>query len=363
MTDHLSAEHEQLRATIRQFLAAAAPEAHVRELMETDDAHDPAIWKRLAGELGLTGLAIPEEFGGSGFGLTELGIVGEELGRALLPCPLLAGVLASAAILTTDDHDAAARYLPGIADGTTLATLVVSASGAGWNPGAAPQAVRDGAHWRVTGGQRLVLDAQLADLLVVFARSDAGPALYAVEKGAEGVHIEPEPGLDRTRRLAGVTFADAPGRKIGESFAAVPAVEHALRTGTVMLAAEQVGGCDRVLAMTRDYALQRHQFGRPIGSFQVIKHMLADMLVETELARSAYLGAVGQDSAVSAGVAKSTCSAAYVAVASAAIQVHGGIGFTWEHPAHLYFKRATSDRILFGSPDFHRERVAAALGI
>jgi alkylation response protein AidB-like acyl-CoA dehydrogenase len=293
----LSAEQEELRHVLRQFLEAKSPESAVRAQMATDRGFDQAVWRQMSDQLGLPGLAIPESYGGSGFGPVELGVVLEEMGRALLCAPYFATVvLAANALLHCGDEQAKTDLLPGIASGDTIATLAVTEQ----------------------------------------ARLD----------------------LDRV-----------PGRLIGIEGAGGQIIEHVLDLAAVALAAEEVGGAQKVLEASVEYAKLRIQFGRPIGSFQAIKHKCADVLLAVETARSAAYyaarcAASGSDELPSvASLAKAYCSDAYVKAASENIQIHGGIGFTWEHPAHLYLKRAKSAQSMLGTSVYHRERLADHIGL
>jgi alkylation response protein AidB-like acyl-CoA dehydrogenase len=368
-----SEEQEELRASLRRFLEERSPESEVRRLMATDEGYDRAVWQQMADQLGLCGLAIPEEYGGSGFGFEELAIVFEEMGRALLCAPFFASVgLAANLLLAVEDESARTDYLPGIAAGTTIATVALAEPSGRWDEEGIQLAASGGvspAEWRLSGEKRYVLDAHLADLLLVPARTPAGVSIFAVERGARGLTTTSVATMDETRKQARVTFEDTPARLLGTDGAGWPAVSDMLDLAAVALAAEQVGGAQRVLEMAVQYAKDRIQFGRPIGSFQAIKHKCADMLVEVESARSALYyaawaaGAGDPELPAVASLAKSYCSEAYFHAAAQNIQIHGGIGFTWEHPAHLYFKRAKSSELLFGDPAYHRELLAQRVGI
>ena len=367
-----SQEQDELRTVVRSFLAKYSDEAAVRRLAADPRGHDVVVWRRMAGELGLQGLAVPEEYGGSGFGYVELGVVFEEAGRALLCEPYFATVaLAAEALLRCADERARADLLPGIASGATIATLALTEDGGRWDEPGVRLAARDTADgWRLTGAKTYVTDGLLADLLLVAARTPAGISLFAVDAGAAGLTRTPLPTLDQTRKQARLDFTGTPARLIGAEGTAWPVLERTLATASVLLAAEQVGGAAAALDAAVDYARIRVQYGRPIGSFQGIKHKCADMLVEIESARSAaYAGLWALDAgdateiAVAAALAQAFCSEAFTKVAGDNIQVHGGIGFTWEHPAHLYFKRAKSSEVLLGTPSYHRELLAARLGI
>ncbi|MEU3336968.1 acyl-CoA dehydrogenase family protein [Streptomyces sp. NPDC006668] len=367
-----SQEQDELRTVVRSFLAKYSDEAAVRRLSADPRGHDAVVWRRMAGELGLQGLAVPEEYGGSGFGYVELGVVFEEAGRALLCEPYFATVaLAAETLLRCADDRARADLLPGIASGATIATLALTEDTGRWDePGIRLTAHDTPGGWRLTGAKTYVPDGLLADLLLVAARTPAGVSLFAVGADAAGLTRTFLPTLDQTRKQARLEFADTPARLIGAEGTAWPVLERTLATASVLLAAEQVGGAAAALDAAVDYARIRVQYGRPIGSFQGIKHKCADMLVEIESARSAaYAGLwaldAGDDTetAVAAALAQAFCSEVFTKVAGDSIQVHGGIGFTWEHPAHLYFKRAKSSEVLLGTPSYHRELLAARLGI
>jgi alkylation response protein AidB-like acyl-CoA dehydrogenase len=369
-----SEEQDELRKVVRSFLAKHSDEANVRRLAADPQGHDPVVWRRMAGELGLQGLALPEEYGGSGFGYVDLGIVFEETGRALLGGPYFATVaLAAEALLRCADEQARHDLLPGIASGGTVATLALTEDSGRWDEqGIRLTAAHDEAGgWRLTGVKTYVPDGHLADLLLVAARTPSGISLLAVETAdAPGLTRIPLPTLDQTRKQARLEFTDTPARLLGSEGAAWPALERTLATAAVLLSAEQVGGAAAALDAAVAYAKIREQYGRPIGSFQGIKHKCADMLMEIESARSAAYGGLwaldaGDETeiAMAAALAQAVCSEAFTKVAADNIQVHGGIGFTWEHPAHLYFKRAKSSEVLLGTPSYHRELLAARLGI
>ncbi|MEU6751695.1 acyl-CoA dehydrogenase family protein [Spirillospora sp. NPDC046719] len=352
-------EQRELRDALRRFFADRSPSAEVRRLMETAEGHDPKMWAQMAEQLGLQGLAVPEEHGGAGFGVRELAVVFEEMGRAVVCAPFLATITAAEALRAGEGgHD----LLPGIADGSTIATLAIAEDGGSWDLDAVETRFEGGV---LRGTKSFVLDGCLAGLVLVAAKDEDGAGLYAVDADAEGMTRTSMPTLDQTRKLARIVFDGTPARRVGGA----DAIRHALDVAAVALAAEQLGGAQRTLDMTVEYAKVRHQFGRPIGSFQAIKHRCADMFVLVESARSAVLNAAAaadespEELPRAAALAKAYCSDAFFHTAGEAIQLHGGIGFTWEHDAHLYFKRAQSSRQLFGSPDAHRERLAALAGI
>jgi alkylation response protein AidB-like acyl-CoA dehydrogenase len=366
-----SPEQEELRRSVRRFLDDKSPTSAVRALMEDVDGYDPAVWKQMAGQLGLHGLTIPEEYGGSGFGFVELVIVLEEMGRSLVPAPYFSTVvLAAQAILDSGDTAAAGQLLPGIADGSTIATLAFTEDSGRWDlDGIALSAAQSGSGWTLTGAKSYVVDGHLADLVLVAARTPGGLSLFAVDGNAPGLTKTALPTLDQTRKLARLEFDEVEGRLVGTEGSAAEGLTRTLDKVAVALAAEQVGGAQQVLEMAVEYAKVRYQFGRPIGSFQAIKHLAADVLLQVESAKSAaYYAAwaAAEDSEelpVVASLAKAYCSDAYFFAAAENIQIHGGIGFTWEHDAHLYFKRAKSTQLFLGDSAFHRERLAQKIGI
>jgi alkylation response protein AidB-like acyl-CoA dehydrogenase len=366
----LTEEQEELRDSVRRFLSDRAPMSRVRQVMESPDGYDRALWERMAGELGLQGVAVPEGYGGSGLGSVELSVVMEELGRSLLPSPFLASaVLATSALLAIDDEEARRDLLPDLASGRRVATLAVAEDICGWDAGRSLTAASlHGGEWRIRGAKTPVLDGASADLLLVVAQTDGELGFFAVDGDAEGVQREQLAGLDLTRRMARLRLADAPARRLVAEDGA-GALGRTLDAASVALAAEQLGGLQRCLDMSVAYAGARAQFGRPIGSFQAIKHLCADMHVAMELARSAvrfaaWAAAESPDELpVAAALARAYCSEAYFKVAADTIQVHGGIGFTWEHDAHLYYRRAKSSELLFGSPAQARAQLADRLGI
>jgi alkylation response protein AidB-like acyl-CoA dehydrogenase len=364
-------EQEELRKTVRSFLENKSSEEAVREMMETEDGFDPAVWSQMGEQMGLQGLSIPEEFGGSGYGFVELGIVLEEMGRALLCAPFFStAVLAANTLLQSGDAAAQAKYLPGIASGETIATLAyVEPSGKWDESGITMEATKSGDGYTLSGTKSFVLDGNAASLILVAAKTGAGTSLFAVAGDASGLTKTNLSTMDQTRKQAKLDFADTPAELIGDEGKGWDTLETVLDLAAVALAAEQVGGAQMVLEMAVDYAKVRVQFGRPIGSFQAIKHKCADMLLEVESAKSAaYYGMwcaseMNDELASTASLAKAYCSEAYFHAAAENIQIHGGIGFTWEHPAHLYFKRAKSSELLFGDPTYHREQLAQRIGI
>ncbi|MEB4212182.1 acyl-CoA/acyl-ACP dehydrogenase [Mycobacterium sp. 94-17] len=367
---NLTDEQLELRHTVRSFLAGKADEAQVRRQMESPQGYDPAVWGQLSDQLGLTGLAIPEKFGGQGFTFVELGIVVEEMGRALLPAPYFASIVLAANVLLHCGDDAAQkRYLPGIASGATLATLAVTEASGRWESGAIDLQAHDaGGEWVLNGAKSYVLDGCSAGVLLVVARTGAGISLFAVDE-FDRVTRRPLSTLDQTRKQARIEFNNAPATLVGRDGEAWPLLMRVFALGSAALAAEQIGGAQRCLEMAVDYAKARRQFGKPIGSFQAIRHKCADVFLDIECARGAAYYAVGaaaelaEELPAAASLAKAHSSDAYVHAATANVQIHGGIGFTWEHPAHLYFKRARSSGHLLGDATFHRGLLADRIGL
>ena len=377
-----SEEQEELRRSVRRFLDDKSPVTEVRRLMETTDGYDPKVWAQMANELGLQSLHIPEAYGGQGFTFVELVVVLEEMGRALLCAPFFSTVcLAANAVLNAGTDEQRSALLPGIASGETIATLAFTEPSGKWDAnGITMEAVPSASGPDGSGGYTLdgtkmfVLDGHVADLVVVAARAAGtggteGISFFTVAGDAPGLTRTPLPTMDQTRKQAKLEFSGVKASLLGEAGAGWAALSKTLDQVAVCLAAEQVGGAQRCLDMAVAYAKVRIQFGRPIGSFQAIKHKCADMLLEVESSKSAayYAGwAAAEDNdelPVVASLAKSYCSEAYFHAAAKNIQIHGGIGFTWEHDAHLYFKRAKSSEILFGDPTYHRELLAQRIGI
>ena len=373
----IATEQQELRDAVRRFLADRAPLARVRELMETPDGIDRPVWRQAGAQLGLQGIAIPEEYGGAGFSFVEQAIVLEELGAALYGGPYLASaVLAATALLSAPDQVARAKLLPPIASGQTVATLAVAEDDGSWDPAAVRltasrvASAAPGGGWILDGHKSFVLDGHAADLILVVAATDSGLSLFGVRAGAAGLNRRVLPTLDQTRKLARLEFRSvSSARLIGAPGEAGTVLARSLDVAAIALAAEQLGGAQRALDMAVGYAKTRHQFGRPIGSFQAIKHRCADLLLEVSSLRSAVryaAAAVAEDSAeipVVAAMTKAYASDVYFDVAAENIQIHGGIGFTWEHDAHLYFKRAKSSELFLGDASYHRERLARRIGL
>ncbi|MGW2048896.1 acyl-CoA dehydrogenase family protein [Streptomyces sp. NPDC001858] len=372
MAPTFTEEHETLRSTLRRFLADKAPRESVRRAMESEEGHDPALWRQMAGQLGLHALALPRQYGGFGGGPLELGIVMEELGRALVPSPYFSTVaLAGQALVASGDDTAMARWLPAIADGSLTGTLALAEEAGSWRvEDVAASATRggDGA-WTVSGTKMFVVDGCTAGLLLVVARTDTGPGLFAVDDAAAGVTRTPLETLDPTRRLARIDLDGAPAARVGPDGDATAYLRTVIDLAVVALASEQVGGAQACLDAAVRYAKVRVQFGRPIGSFQAVKHKCADLLLRVEAARSAAYHAMSVaaegpgELPVAAALAGAYCADAFTHAAKEHLQIHGGIGYTWEHDAHLHLKRAKSSEQLFGSPATHRGRLAELVGI
>ena len=364
-----SSEADDLRGAVREFLKATSPSSRVRDLMTTEMGYDEVVWQQMAEQLGLHGIAVPDHYGGAGAGIRELSVVFEEMGAALLCSPFFSTVaMAIPAIVTSGDQQAMEDYLPSLADGTSTATLVLNERFDAWDPAAVTlTAQRDGGTFRVTGEAAVVLDGHTADLVLVAATSGSGISLLAIAADADGMKREPLATLDRTRKLARISFDNADARLIGEDGAAADGLARTYDLAVVALAAEQVGAAQRCLDMAVDYAKERIQFGRAIGSFQAVKHRCADMLVLVEGARSAAVHAAeaaeGIDLSIAASVAKMACSEAFLHIALDCMRIHGGIGFTWDHPAHVYFRRAASSQLLLGGPAVSHERLLERMGI
>ncbi|MFG2244508.1 acyl-CoA dehydrogenase family protein [Spirillospora sp. NPDC048823] len=362
----LDAEQEELRATVRKVLTDRSPTAKVREVMDSELGYDPDLWRTL-GDLGVLGLVVPEDLGGSGAGHTERAVVMEELGRALAPSPFLASaVLATDVLLALDaDEPARAALLPRLAAGELAGTVAAAEGGGSWDRagGTTTATVHDGTWW-LDGVKTPVLAGDSADLVLVHARTPGGPGWFAVEGNAVGLTRTALTGLDPTRRFAALAFDGTPARPLSVPDAAA-ALETVADLAAVALAAEQVGGMGRALELTVEYAKARMQFGRAIGSYQAVKHGCADMYSAWEQAVSVLRFAswtADHDRPglpAAASLAQTYIGPAFFETAAAMVHYHGGIGYTWEHDAHLYYKRAKSSELLLGPPSDHRARLAA----
>ena len=368
-----SPEQEQLREVVRRFLASTSSEADVRRLMSTVEGYDETVWKDMANQLGLQGIVIPERYGGSGGGFLELSVILEEMGRTLLCAPYFSTVvLAVQALLASGDEGACRAYLPSIAGGDLIATFAVPA---GFADGSAVVAAADGDRFSLDGVAEYVIDGHTADLVLVTATLDHedAPSLFAVSSAgtlpSDVLARTPLTSIDQTRKIARLEFHRAPAQLVGTSGAADGVIATVLTNAAVALASEVVGICQWGLSTSAEYARTRMQFGRPIGTFQAIKHKCVDMLLRLEGAKAvAYYAAWAVDAdapdlAVMSSLAKAECTEAALEVAAETLHVHGGIGFTWEYPAHLYLRRAQCAHLLFGDPGYHRELVCRGLGL
>ena len=357
-------EQRELRAALRRFAERQHDEATLRRLVDTTDGFDRALWARLGSELGALSLAVPEDLGGAGGTCVDQAVAAEELGAALVTGPLLGTVaLAVPALVAAPAGDGRDALLAALADGSRTAALVARLTDP-YDGASAAGVAADGD--RLTGTVEHVPDAGAADVLVVAAAGPEGPVLAVVDPGADGVRVQRCGSFDVTRPVARVVLDGATGTVLATGADADGALRHAFRTAGALLAAEQAGIARRLLDLTVAYAKERLQFGRPIGSFQAVKHRCADMLVAVEQARTAALHAAWavddprvDDADLAVSIAQATCSETAYRVAADAVQLHGGIGFTWEHVAHLYYKRAVADAALLGSAEAHRERIAA----
>ena len=362
-------EQEEFRATLRRALEARSPTKEVRRLMATEAGFEREGWQRLNQELGLTALAIPEAYGGQGFGFSELGIVLEEMGRGLLCAPFLSTVLATSAILNAGTEEQKRTLLPAIASGETTATLAFAEQDGSNEPSAvATTAAPSGSAYRLDGTKSFVLDGHTADLIVVLARragskGEDGLSLFTVQAKAPGLERRALKAMDETRKLARLTFRSVEAKLLGEEAAAAAPFAKTMQQALICLANEMVGGAERLREDALAYVKMRMQFGRSIASFQTTKNKAADMLVDVELAKSAaYYAAAALDEGdddlpALASLAKASAAEAYLQTAIHAVQMHGGIGFTWDNDTHLWFKRAKSSEILFGDANEHREKM------
>ena len=368
-------EQEEFRASLRRALEARSPTKEVRRLMATDDGFEREGWKKLNQELGLTALHIPEAYGGGGFGTSELAIVLEEMGRGLLCAPFFStAVLATTAILNAGSEEEKKALLPSIAAGETTATLAFSEN-SGLNDAAsiAMTATPSGALYRLHGAKSFVLDGHTADLIVVLARrggshGDEGLSFFTVAGDSPGLGRRRLKTMDETRKLARLEFNHVEAKLLGEAGGAAAPFAKTMQQAIVCLANEMVGGAERLREDSLAYVQMRMQFGRALASFQTMKHKAADMLVDVEMAKSAaYYAAAALDEGDAempalASLAKACASEAYLQTAIHAVQMHGGIGFTWDNDTHLWFKRAKSSEILFGDANLHREKMMQSWG-
>ncbi|CAN5769629.1 acyl-CoA dehydrogenase family protein [soil metagenome] len=373
-------EQEMIRSQAAEFLAHECPVSLVRELMNSEHGYSNELWEKVAA-MGWLGLVFPEEYGGAGLTFVELTVLLEGMGRALAPGNLFSTVLlAGLTMLEIASEEQKRRWLIPLSEGKLRATLALTEPNCSWKAAGVTLVTaepRDG-DYVINGTKLFVPDAQIADLIICAARTGSSShsendiTLFAVDRNSDGLNITRLKAMDQTRGSYEVTFEGvrvSADRVLGSVGKAWPVIERVIDKATIGLCAEMVGGAQRVLEMCVDYAKQRIQFGRPIGSFQAIQHKCADMLLVIESARSAAYAAAWaaghdrNDTALLASIAKAYTSDASRFVASEGIQIHGGMGFTWEHDVHLYFKRAKADEFNFGDANYHRERVAQLLGL
>lgn len=361
-------EQHQFREVVQRFLKDKSPSSEVRRLMQEEDGFDPTVWKQLNEQLGLSAVHIPEKYGGQGFSFIELGIVMEEMGRSLLCAPYFSStVLAASAILNAASEQQKMALLPRIASGECLATLAFTEPNGRWQVANVELvAVSSGQGYQLDGVKHFVLDGHIAELIIVVARTpgtdgEDGLSFFSVDGNAEGLEKFRLETMDATRKLARLDFHGVPAELLGELNRGAPALIKTLDQAAVALANEMVGGAQQMLDSAVAYAKMRVQFGRTIGSFQAIKHKCADLLLEVELARSAAYYAASaaaeddSDLPALASLAKSAAADTFMHAAADCIQIHGGIGFTWDHDTHLWFKRAKSSEVFLGDPSYHRE--------
>jgi alkylation response protein AidB-like acyl-CoA dehydrogenase len=367
-----SFSHEQLefRSIVRRFLEDRSPTTEVRRLMETREGYDSQVWRQMSQELGLTAIHIPEIYGGQGFGISELAIAVEEMGRALLCAPYFAStVLAATAILKSGTEEQKRGLLPDIASGKTVATLAFTEENGRWDAGGvAATATPAGGRYKLNGVKSFVLDGHTADVIVVLARHPGseganGLSFFTLRGSAAGLQRQLLETMDRTRNLARLTLSGVEAELLGEEAKASAPLQATLDIAAVCLANEMVGGAERLRESAVEFANMRYQFGRAIASFQSLKHKAADMLLDVELAKSAaYYAAAAADEddeelPALASLAKAAASDAYMQTAIHTVQIHGGIGFTWDNDTHLWFKRAKSSEVFLGGAAYHRERL------
>lgn len=361
-----SDERSALRESVRRFCNTRSTRADVRRWMESSVGHDPDIWEMLGRDLGVLGLAAPTEYGGGGGSVVDQAIAVEEFGAALLCGPILGTVaLAIPALTRVSDVSIKRCLLPALVEGRAIAAFAGPSIDGSFDGGPAQvTAVRESAGWVLSGSVRQVPDAAAADFVLVTADTNSGVSMFLVQRSNPGVSVDALSTMDLTRRQASVGFAGCSAQLVANPHDTARICAEAFNTALVLLAAEQLGGAQRMLETTVEYAKQRIQFGRAIGSFQAVKHRCADMLIAIEQARSLVYHAAWavqdgkDDSPLAASAAKAWASDTYYRVAADAIQTFGGIGFTWEHHAHLYFKRAVTNAVLLGTAAEHRARVA-----
>jgi alkylation response protein AidB-like acyl-CoA dehydrogenase len=353
----LTETQQILKNSARAFFPAECPMSEVRRLIDVPGAHDEALWRKIA-QHGWTGIIFGEAYGGMGLGLVEMAVAAEEMGRALLPGPYFSTVFLAGALL---QKGGLSPLIASMCEGRKRATVALLEESARWDPEAVQMQISGG---RISGRKLLVPDAGVADFLLCVARCGRELAIAYTPASGEGIAVRPMPSLDRTRPLYAIEFDRARVEVLCTGEAAQAALDCALDTATVALVAEMVGGMQRIMEMTVEYAKTRKQFGKPIGQFQAVQHQCADMLLLTESSRSAAYYAAwalnegAPDARTAVSVAKAYAGDAYREVGNRGIQVHGGMGFTWENDIHLYYRRAKASEIAFGDAAFHRERIA-----
>jgi alkylation response protein AidB-like acyl-CoA dehydrogenase len=371
-----SDEQEMLRQSARGLLEKECPSSLVRRLLDDERGYNPELWKKMAG-LGWTGLVIPEAYGGAGLSYVDLVLVLEEMGRVVLPSPFIWTTMVAEALMRAGSEAQKNALLPKIASGELIATPALLEPAALWGAeGIAMQAKRSGGDFVLDGVKLFVNDAHIAGCLLVAARTGGsgadGVTLFAIEANRPGIAVTALKTMDQTRKLSEVTFTGVKAAAtdvVGEVGAGWKTLAELIDRGKVMIAAEMMGGAQKVLEMTVDYAKMRVQFGRPIGSFQAVQHKCANMMIDVEGAKSAVYYASWavsnevSEASLAAALAKAASSDAYRRVSAEGIQVHGGIGFTWDHDMHLYFKRAKSSEFTFGDATYNRELVAEGINL
>lgn len=371
-TTHVSEEErEQLRTTLRAFFAKHLSPASVIAHLETEPGYEPGVLAAMVEQLALPALAVPERFGGMGFGWLELAVAVSESGRTPNGMPLLSGQFAAMTVLALGNEDGRSLVLPGLAAGTTRYTVagLMQHHSLPREVHAEADPISGGPAWRLSGVARFVLDVPHADAFVVLAQSPTGPRLFLADRSAPGIVCTPLIAMDMTRPLAEVEFRCAPAQLLDSDGCTVDDIAAVRLSASLLLAAEQVGGARSALDTTLAYLGQRVQFGRVLGSFQVLKHRCADLHVAVcgaEAVLAAALDAAhrcADDSVLLAHLAAAVCSDVYLDVARAGIQLHGGIGFTWEHIAHVHLKRAKTSQLLLGTPAQHRTELASLIGV
>ena len=371
-------DQEQFRESIQRFLADQMPTTKVRQLMATEHGIDPAVWQQASAQLALTGIHIPEAFGGAGFGAVELGIALEEMGESLFCGPYFSSAVLSAyALMLCGDEDEQEQWLGSIASGEQRACLAITERTGLWQQGdiATTAVIQSSGEALLNGKKSFVIDGQSADLFVVAGQSGRGIGLFVVNGRHNGMTVEALDTMDPTRKMAHINFVNVPATALAQ----LPDhwLDTLLNIACITLSAEMIGGTQRLLGSAVEYTQLRYQFGRSVASFQAIKHRLADLLLEVELARSAAYQAIEtladcanlqrltarqiRQLTEHASLAKAAVSDTYLQAALETIQLHGGIGFTWENDTHLWFKRAKSSEVLFGTPAEHRERMLTAV--